>query len=124
MATASFVPALLVAVETKLVKPSVSITDPVSLFARLLHVTSVQFHEGFTPRSARFSSNQISLFPRVSDDALERAKRVAPGYDVHALKADFLAYWDSKGRKDIKNPDAAFLGFCKACHTRRPMRAS
>lgn len=78
----------------------------------------------FTPRSARFSSNQISLFPRVSDDALERAKRVAPGYDVHALKADFLAYWDSKGRKDIKNPDAAFLGFCKACHTRRPMRAS
>ena len=76
----------------------------------------------FTPRSARAMSSQYSLFPRISDDALERAKKVAPGYDVYGLKADFMDFWVDQGRKELKCPDAAFLGFCKKRHQKRPMR--
>jgi hypothetical protein len=76
----------------------------------------------FTPRSAKSALPQSTLFPMISDTALERARAIAPGYDVYALKADYLAFWDDKGRQELKNPDAAFLGWCKKRHERNPLR--
>ncbi|CAH0357257.1 replication initiator protein A [Sphingobium sp. CECT 9361] len=76
----------------------------------------------FTPRSAKSALPQTTLFPMISNAALERARSVAPGYDVYALKADYLAFWDDKGRQELKNPDAAFLGWCKKRHERNPLR--
>src|SRR3546814_7978670 len=46
----------------------------------------------------------------ISNQALEKARTVAPGYDVYALKGDYLAFWDDKGQQPLKNADAAFLG--------------
>ncbi len=76
----------------------------------------------FTPRTAKSALPSPSLFPLISNDALERARVVAPGYDVHALKADYLTFWDEKGRIPLKNPDAAFLGWCKKRNERNPLR--
>ena len=76
----------------------------------------------FTPRTAKTALPQASLFPMISDAALEKARKVAPGYDVYALKSDYLAFWDEKGRQELKNPDAAFLGWCKKRHERNPLR--
>lgn len=76
----------------------------------------------FTPRAAKSALPAPNLFPLISESALERARAVAPGYDVHALKAEYLAFWDEKGRISLKNPDAAFLGWCRKKSERNPLR--
>ena len=75
----------------------------------------------FTPR-AKTALPHASQFPVISENALQKARIVAPGYDVYALKADYLTFWDEKGRQELKNADAAFLGWCKKRNERNPLR--
>ena len=49
--------------------------------------------------------------PMLSSDAIERARRLAPGLDVYALEVDWLAFWVASGRKPLRSPDKAFLGY-------------
>ena len=57
----------------------------------------------------------------VSEAAMERAKRAAPGYDIHALKAEWRAF--VMGQEILpRNPDSAFVGFCRKRHERMPVR--
>ena len=75
------------------------------------------------PARRRTVSDQAS-FPfapalDVRPATLEKARTTAPGYDVYALLADWQAFAADKAPPD--NPDAAFLGFCKARHTRAPL---
>ncbi|MES2144559.1 MAG: replication initiator protein A [Pseudomonadota bacterium] len=49
--------------------------------------------------------------PHASPEALDEARRLAPGADVHALQADWRAFWARSGRPRLRSPDAAFLGF-------------
>lgn len=44
-------------------------------------------------------------------DTYEKARKVAPGFDVYALEQDWRAWLADK--EPPKNPDAAFIGFCK-----------
>ena len=76
----------------------------------------------FTPRMARAALPPSTQIPIISEAALEKARKVAPGYDVYALKSDYLTFWDEKGRQELKNPDAAFVGWCKKRHERNPLR--
>jgi plasmid replication initiation protein len=76
----------------------------------------------FTPRAAKTALPHASQFPVISENALQKARIVAPGYDVYALKADYLTFWDEKGRQELKNADAAFLGWCKKRNERNPIR--
>lgn len=76
----------------------------------------------FAPRSAKAALPPSTEFPIISELALEKARKVAPGYDVYALKSDYLTFWDEKGRQELKSPDAAFLGWCKKRHERNPLR--
>ena len=48
---------------------------------------------------------------RLSTETYEKAKKAAPGWDVYALEHDWHAWIADKERP--KNPDAAFIGFCK-----------
>lgn len=57
---------------------------------------------------------------QVSSDAFDKARRLAPGYDVHALYhewRDFAARQEERPR----NATAAFLGFCKRRHAEKPL---
>lgn len=76
----------------------------------------------FTPRTLRPTSVEFAQFPFISENALEKARKVAPGYDIYALKDDYLAFWDEKGRQKLANPDAAFLGWCKKMNEKNPLR--
>ena len=49
--------------------------------------------------------------PVLPSGALEEARAMAPGRDVYALEADWLAYWAASGRPQIRNPQRAFLGY-------------
>lgn len=48
---------------------------------------------------------------RLFTETYEKAKKVAPGWDVYALEHDWRSWIAGKERP--KDPDAAFIGFCK-----------
>ncbi len=49
--------------------------------------------------------------PVPSPDALDTARALAPGMDVHALVADWQRFWARSGRARLSSVDAAFLGW-------------
>ena len=51
--------------------------------------------------------------PVVSAEALAAAKALMPGWDVHALEADWRGVWARSGAPRLRSPDAAFLGWVK-----------
>lgn len=50
----------------------------------------------------------------VNPDTYEAARALAPGADVYALEAEWREYWVRSGRKVLRNPDKAFLGWIRA----------
>jgi hypothetical protein len=44
---------------------------------------------------------------------LDEARALAPGWDVHALEAEWRGVWQRSGRPVLRSPDAAFLGWLK-----------
>ena len=62
------------------------------------------------PRGAA-AGMEAGAAPVVSAAALERARALAPGWDVHALEAEWRAFWARSGRARLRAPDAAFLGW-------------
>ena len=51
--------------------------------------------------------------PSLSADALEAARGMMPGWDVHALEAEWRGVWVRTGAPRLRSPDAAFLGWVK-----------
>ncbi len=49
--------------------------------------------------------------PHLRPATLEEARRRAPGWDVHALAAEWRDVWARTGRAPLRSPDAAFLGW-------------
>lgn len=60
--------------------------------------------------------------PLLPSDAYEDGRAAAPGYDIHALEAEWREWWVSLGRPRLDNPPAAFVGFCRARHKRAPLK--
>ena len=65
----------------------------------------------FAARSA--VTEPLSAAP-LKADTLEAARALAPGWDVHALEADWRGYWAKSGRPRLRSADAAFLGYLRA----------
>lgn len=72
-----------------------------------------------TRRLASTRQERFDFGLEVQPETLAKARQAAPGYDVYALLADWKAFAADKAPPD--NPDAAFLGFCKARHKRAPL---
>ena len=47
--------------------------------------------------------------PSLDPDVYDMARAAAPGWDVHVIEAEWRAWASTKPR----NPEMAFLGFCK-----------
>lgn len=56
---------------------------------------------------------------RLSPDALMEARMAAPGWDVYALEGEWRNWMVEGGLDAPKNPDKAFIGFCKKWFERR-----
>lgn len=52
--------------------------------------------------------------PPLPPDILTRARALVPGQDIHALEAVWRAHWAATGRKRLRSPGAAFLGWLRA----------
>lgn len=64
----------------------------------------------FSPKSAVIDP---VLAPYPSPDAMDEAKRMMPGADVHALEAEWRNFWVVSGSKPLRSPDRAFIGWIK-----------
>jgi len=51
--------------------------------------------------------------PVLKPETTDRARALAPEWDVYALQAEWLAWWASSGRQPLRSADAAFLGWLK-----------
>ena len=51
--------------------------------------------------------------PRPSEEALDAARRLMPGRDVHALAAEWQGVWAATGRRRLRSADGAFLGWVR-----------
>ncbi len=67
----------------------------------------------FTLRDAVIETPARDLHP-LAAETFERARALAPGFDVYALEAEWRAFWANSGRPRLRAPDAAFLGWVKA----------
>ncbi len=76
----------------------------------------------FTNRKAikTLPAPDFTVFPLLDAETYHDARTVAPGYDVHWLEMEWRTFWVDSGKPELKNPDAAFIGFCKNRHTRNP----
>jgi plasmid replication initiation protein len=59
-------------------------------------------------------------YPRLNPEAYHDARTVAPGYDVYYLEEEWRKFWYESGQPELKDPDAAFIGFCRSRHERQP----
>jgi hypothetical protein len=66
------------------------------------------------------SSPQQPNFPLLDQETYHDARTIAPGYDVYFLEKEWQRFWYESGQPELKNPDAAFLGFCKSRNARKP----
>lgn len=51
--------------------------------------------------------------PVLRSETLAEARMLLPGADVHALEAEWRRWWALSGRKVLRSPDRAFLGWVK-----------
>jgi hypothetical protein len=58
-------------------------------------------------------------FPVLDPETYHDARTVAPGYDVYVLEREWQNFWVESGKPELKNPDAAFIGFCKGRYNRK-----
>ena len=84
----------------------------ISLDARdIVHVTSREVFDDSGP--------QIAPLP---PEAYDEARAAAPGYDVHALEADWRAFWARSGKPRLRSPAKAYVAFCAKRAREAPLR--
>ena len=59
-------------------------------------------------------------YPRLQPDTYNDARIVAPGYDVYWLEQEWRSFWMVSGQPQFKDPDSAFIGFCRERYRRQP----
>ena len=60
-----------------------------------------------------------TLFPLLDAETYNEARIVAPGDDVYGLERQWQEFWVASGKPELKDPDAAFIGFCKYRHSQK-----
>ncbi|MCR8726821.1 replication initiator protein A [Frigidibacter sp. ROC022] len=65
-------------------------------------------------RVTRNGGARAAAGPRFDPEVLERARALAPGWDVHALESEWRAWWAETGHPRLTAPDRAFLGWIGA----------
>lgn len=104
-------------------------TSPVRVFRKMIRDMIAENHlpdyvlaeeEGdvlvVRPRAAPAGSAALPAgfgLPPLSAQVLDRARALAPGWDVHALEADWRAHWQATGRARLRSPAGAFLGWVR-----------
>jgi plasmid replication initiation protein len=92
--------------------------DHIPDYALSLEDDKVRFCNRKTMKS--LPSPEKTLFPTLDPETYHDARTVAPGYDVYFLEEEWRNFGLESGKPELKNPNAAFIGFCKSRHIRKP----
>ena len=88
------------------------------LDADILTVTpKPEFLENYAPKPDQDKVTGGYILP-LSPDTFEQARELAPTWDINVLVAEWRSY-AARQQEAPKNPDAAFLGFCKSWFKKR-----
>ena len=68
----------------------------------------------FTNRGTMKKKDTISALVKLKADTYDKARHVAPSWDVYHLEQEWRSWMNAQGMDAPKNPDAAFLGFCRS----------
>ncbi|MCB9912835.1 MAG: replication initiator protein A [Planctomycetes bacterium] len=68
------------------------------------------------------SADSMPASLRLRTATFDSARQVAPGYDIHALAEDWKTATKRNGL-EVRDPDAAFLAWCKKVNKRSPLGA-
>jgi hypothetical protein len=77
---------------------------------------NVRFANRNTMKPLAGSESHFS--PTLDPESYNDARTVAPGYDIYALEQEWRNFWVESGKPELKNADAAFVGFCKSRYNR------
>ena len=67
----------------------------------------------------KLSDKKINA-PTLDSEIYHKARIVAPGYDVYYLKQEWLNWWTDSGKPQMRNPNQAFISFCKRRYEKEP----
>jgi len=59
-------------------------------------------------------------YPILDPETFNDAKTVAPSYDVYFLEQEWKNWWVDSGMIELKNPDKAFIAFCRRRYELKP----
>jgi len=76
-----------------------------------------EFLESYAPKPEQNRLTRGYVLP-LSPDTFERARELAPTWDIKVLVGEWQTY-AARQKEPTKNPDAAFLGFCKSWFKKR-----
>jgi hypothetical protein len=94
-------------VRVKVVKESRAITGVV------FEVLKTKERQAFDAK-LKDHEKQLNLFEvRLKTDTYEKAKAAAPGWDIYVLEAEWKEWGSQQQDWPLKNPDGAFIGFCR-----------
>lgn len=68
-------------------------------------------------QSASDASGFVSV--QLKSNTMEEARDIAPGWDIYALESEWRSWMSEGGLDAPKDPDKAFLGFCRKWFERR-----
>lgn len=91
-------------------------------YAMTMTDTDVTFTNRRTGK--KMQPRTLDLFfpnPQLKDGTLDKARKAAPGYDIHNLMQEWTSWWRDSGCPALRSPDAAFVSFCKKRHERAPV---
>lgn len=77
----------------------------------------------FVNRQSMKNSEPVKLietFPVLDAETYHDARTVAPGYDVYELEQQWREFWVDTGRPILRDPDAAFVAFCRRRAEKNP----
>lgn len=60
--------------------------------------------------------------PALDEATRTEARAAAPGYDIHALEADWRDFWARSGKPRLRAPARAFVAFCAKKAAKEPLR--
>ena len=87
-------------------------------YAITLEGDNVRFINRHTMKN--LSPPEIHAFPVLDTETYHDARTVAPGYDVYFLEQEWRSFWVDSGKPVLKDPNSAFIAFCKRRHERNP----
>jgi plasmid replication initiation protein len=76
----------------------------------------------FVNRQAQQKANDTVFHrPSLKEETYKTARQAAPGYDIYWLEEEWINFWVDQGKPCLKNPNSAFIAFCKKRNQKNPI---